>query len=70
MAALFRDGGGWAVFVVDGERARKRPVRFSRRNGVEAMIEEGLRPGERVVVYPSDALREGSRVEVPRERQR
>jgi HlyD family secretion protein len=70
LSALFRDGDGWAVFVVEGERARKRAVRFSRRNGVEAMIEEGVRPGERLVVYPSDALRDGSKVELPRERQR
>jgi HlyD family secretion protein len=63
VAALFRDGDGWAAFVVEGERSRKRAVRFERRNGVEAMIAEGLQPGERVVVYPSDALREGSKVE-------
>ena len=62
VAALFRDGAGWAAFVVEGERARKRAVRLSRRNGVEAMVEEGLRPGERVVVYPSEALRDGSKL--------
>ncbi|OGA57146.1 MAG: hypothetical protein A3G81_17570 [Betaproteobacteria bacterium RIFCSPLOWO2_12_FULL_65_14] len=70
VAALFRDGGGWAVFTVEDERARKRAVKAPRRNGVEALIEEGLRPGERVVVYPSDALREGSRLEAARKGQR
>jgi HlyD family secretion protein len=64
VGALFRDGAGWAAFVVEGERARKRAVKLARRNNLEAMIDEGLQPGERVVVYPSDALKENSRVEV------
>ena len=64
VGALFREGPGWALFVVAGERAQKRAVKTTRRNGAEAMIDEGLRPGERVVVYPSDALSDNSRVEV------
>jgi len=63
VGALFREGDGWAAFVVDGERARKRAVKVARRNSVEAMVESGLEPGERVAVYPSDALKDGSRVE-------
>jgi HlyD family secretion protein len=70
VAALFRDGEGWAVFVVDADRARKRALKASRRNVAEALVEEGLQPGERVVVYPSDALRDGSRVLVARKGQR
>jgi HlyD family secretion protein len=66
VGALFRDGEGWAVFVADQERARKRSVKAPRRNAAEAWIEEGLQPGERVVVYPSDALRDGAKVEVAR----
>jgi HlyD family secretion protein len=63
VGALFRDGDGWAVFAAEGGRAVKRPVKVAGRNGAEAMIEDSLRPGERVVVYPSDALRDGSRIE-------
>jgi len=66
VGALFREGEGWAVFVADGKRAVKRPVKVPRRNGAEAMVEDGLKPGDRVVVYPSDALRDGSRLEVSR----
>jgi HlyD family secretion protein len=62
VGAVFRDGTGWAVFVADGERARKRSIKTSRRNSAEALVEEGLKPGERVVVYPSDALRDGARI--------
>jgi HlyD family secretion protein len=64
VGALFRLGAGWAAFVVDAERARLRAVKVARRNSLEAMIEGGLEPGDRVVVYPSDALKDGSRVEI------
>ena len=67
-AALFRDGDGWAVFVVEERRAKKRGVKAPRRNSTEALIEEGLKPGEQVVVYPSDALRDGARVTPTRQR--
>ena len=62
VGALFRDGDGWAVFVAEGNRAVKRPVKASRRNSVEAMVEDGLKTDERVVVYPSDSLHEGSKL--------
>jgi len=64
VGALFREGEGWAAFVVDGGHARKRVVRAPRRNSIEAMVEDGLKPGERVVAYPSDALKDGARVEL------
>jgi HlyD family secretion protein len=62
VGALFRDGEGWAAFVAEGGRARKRAVKPPRRNGAEALIEAGLQPGERVIVYPSDALSDGARI--------
>ena len=64
VGALFREGAASALFVVEGARARKRAVKVARRNGSEALVEEGVQPGERVVVYPSDALRDGARVEI------
>jgi HlyD family secretion protein len=65
VGALFREGEGWAVFLAQEGRAAKRAVKVTRRNGVEAMLEDGLEPGARVIVYPSDALRDGSRIELP-----
>ncbi len=68
VGALWRDSGSegerWAVFVVDGARARKRNVEVRMRNSVEAVVEKGLAAGERVVVYPSDALTDGARLDV------
>ena len=55
---------------LDADRARKRAVKASRRNVAEALVEEGRQPGERVVVYPSDALRDGSRVVAARKGKR
>ena len=60
--ALFREGDGWAVFVVEEGRARRRTVRLGHRNPDEAEVAEGLRLGETVVVHPSDAVRDGARV--------
>lgn len=64
VGALFRDGEGWAVFVAENGRARKRRVEVSLRNTVEAVAEKGLAAGERVIVYPSDALGDGARLDV------
>ena len=62
--ALFRDGEGWAVFVDQDGVARKRPVALLRRGGLEAAVEKGLRPDERVVLYPDDAITDGARITI------
>jgi HlyD family secretion protein len=61
-SSLFRRGESWAVFVVEGGRARLRPITVGQRNGLQAQVLEGLRPGEEVIVFPSDALEDGHRV--------
>lgn len=60
--ALFREGERWTVFVLDGGKAKKRVVELGHRNGVEATVAKGLEVGELVVVYPSDAVKDGVRV--------
>jgi HlyD family secretion protein len=62
VGAVFRDGDGWAVYVVDGGVARRRPVELVARNARHAWIGQGLAAGDSVVVYPPDALRDGVRV--------
>ena len=64
VGALFREGEQWMLFMVEGDRARKRAVRVPRRNSVEALVEDGVEPGSRVIVYPSDAVTDGSRLEL------
>lgn len=63
VSAVFpRPEGGFAVFVVDGGRARSTPVKLGARNGHEAWIESGVAPGATVIVYPPAATRDGLRV--------
>lgn len=62
LGALFRSGAAWATFVVEDGRAALRTVRLGRRGDELAQIQEGLSPGELVVLYPGDRVRDGSRV--------
>jgi HlyD family secretion protein len=61
-SALFRYKDGWAVFVIENNRARRRAVKIGHRNGLTAQILAGLSAGERVVNHPSDAVEDGRRV--------
>lgn len=63
VSAVFpRREGGFAVFVLDGGRARAMPVKLGARNGHEAWIESGVAAGATVIVYPPAATRDGLRV--------
>jgi HlyD family secretion protein len=63
-SALFRRGDGWATFVADGGRARLRTVRTGGWSSAAAEIVDGVAPGERVVVHPSDRLSDGARIAI------
>ena len=59
LSAIFRDGEAWAVFVAEGEEARLRRIAMGRRNGQMTEVTDGLDPGDRVVLHPSDDLETG-----------
>jgi len=61
-SALFRHDGGWAAFVIDGDRARLRRVAPGRRGGLYTELLEGLSEGERVIVHPDRELVDGIRI--------
>jgi HlyD family secretion protein len=63
LGALFRQGESWAVFVVEDGRAHRRLVKIGERNLHAARVIDGLRPGERVVLHPSDRVADGVRIE-------
>lgn len=63
-SALFRESDGWATFVIDGDRAVRRPVQVGARSGLVAEVLDGLGAGERVVLHPGDEIADGARVEV------
>lgn len=63
MSALYRlPDGQWALFLVEGGRARERPVTVGRESSTEAQILEGLAPGDRIIRHPTDQVRDGVRV--------
>ena len=57
--ALFREGEGWAVYVVAQGRAEKRGVRVGQRTGLRAEVLGGLEAGERVINHPDDRVHGG-----------
>jgi HlyD family secretion protein len=58
-SALFRDGDGWAAFVVEQGKAVKRRVEIGQRTGLSAQVLSGIQAGERVINHPDDRVREG-----------
>ena len=62
VSALFRKGNLWAVFVVSNNKAEERTISIARRSSTEAMVEKGLQPGEKVIIYPSEKIKHKERV--------
>jgi HlyD family secretion protein len=62
LAALFRQGEDWATFRVTDGRARLTRVRIGQRGDELATVLGGLEEGARVIIYPSDQVRDGTRV--------
>ncbi len=62
VGALLGGPGGWSVLVVEGGLAASREVRIGRRGGLEAEVLSGLQPGETVVLYPSELVKDGTLV--------
>ena len=60
--ALVRQGDGWAVFRIEGGRARLRPVRIGALTDTAAEVIEGLEPKDRVINYPADTIKDGVKV--------
>lgn len=63
-AAVAQDQGGSFVFVVDSEnRAQRRAVRLARGTAELAVVEEGLEPGESVILEGIQRVRAGQPVQ-------
>ena len=60
--ALLRDGDTWHVLMVRDGRALRRRVDIGHVGGGAAEVRSGLLSGDRVVLFPPDALRDGARV--------
>jgi HlyD family secretion protein len=62
VGALFRQGDGWAVFVVEDEHVRRQAVQLGQRNENEGQIVSGLEADATIVLHPPDTLTDGTRV--------
>lgn len=58
-SALFRDRGNWAVFAVEHNEARRRPLRLGHRGALAAQVLGGLKEGETVIVHPDETIHDG-----------
>ena len=59
IAALFRQGGDWAVYKVVNGRAELSLLQLGRRNAAYAEVTSGLAAGDTVILHPSDQLAAG-----------
>jgi len=64
LGALVRSNGRWAAYRIVMGRARLTPVQVGAFTDREAEIINGLAPTDRVVVFPSDKVKDGVRVTV------
>ncbi|NBU25278.1 MAG: efflux RND transporter periplasmic adaptor subunit [Gammaproteobacteria bacterium] len=62
LGALFRRDGGWAVYRERGGRAEVVPVQVGIQDAAHRVVTGGLAAGDRVVLFPSTDLRDGTRV--------
>ena len=63
-AILYGSGGPTVAVVEAGDRVMVRPVTIARDEGRTVMLSAGIRPGDRVIDTPPDAIRTGDRVNV------
>jgi HlyD family secretion protein len=61
-SSLFRHEGRWAVYTVEDGVARRQLVEIGQQGGLEAEVLGGLTAGQRIIVYPSDSVRDGVQV--------
>ncbi|MEO8859462.1 MAG: efflux RND transporter periplasmic adaptor subunit [Burkholderiaceae bacterium] len=63
--AMFRRDDAWQVFAVEDGKARLRKVEIGHRGNDFAEVTSGLKQGDKVIVFPSDQIEDGVRVNYP-----
>ena len=62
LGALFKNGENWAVYSIEQGRAKLREIKIGEKNDREALVVEGLRESDVIILFPSDKIKEGVRV--------
>ena len=73
LSALFRCDANsrivantWCTFVIENDRAQKRQLAVSQRSNFEAVVEQGLETGEKVILHPNEQIQTGTKVKILR----
>jgi HlyD family secretion protein len=61
-SAVFRDKEHWAVYAVEGGRARLRAIELGHRGRLDVELVSGLAPGAAVILHPTDRIANGTEV--------
>lgn len=64
LGALVRADGGWALYRIEAGRARLTRVQVGAMTDREAEIRGGVAAGARVIVFPSDRVKDGVRLKI------
>lgn len=64
LGSLFKDGEKWSVYVIKDKKARTKNIEIAKRNNEEALVTRGLVEGETVILFPGDAVSEGTSVKI------
>lgn len=63
LSALFRQGNQWAVYKLDGSRARIQTIEIGARNRDVAQVLSGIDSSDEVILHPSEDVNDGSKVD-------
>ncbi len=62
VSSLFRGKDGWHLFVIEDGKAVDKAVTIGMRGTLQAQVLAGLREGQKVVVHPTNELKDGMSV--------
>jgi len=62
LSAMFRRNNQWAVFRLEDGAAKLTPLEIGRLGAERAQVLEGLSPGDRVLLHPSDRVLDGAAI--------
>ena len=63
-SSLIRKGDEWNVFVVSKNRARKRSITVVNQSEGLAKVQSGLKINEEVILYPSEEIKDGTKIKI------
>lgn len=59
---LFKHNDQWALYLIENNKARLKIVNISKRNESEAVITDGVKEGDEIILFPGDRISDQTRV--------